>query len=128
MAVILEGGCRVTHMHDGKPLVEGTLRIWKQIGRATGAQAISLRVMDFAPGNSPAIRNDDCDEILYVLENDRAAVGDSSQGQARSAPPLDQVLANDARPEGVRENGPSSEILINGRGFVIDTDTGIYIR
>src|SRR5882762_8460101 len=103
MAVILEGGCRVSHMHDGAPLVEGSLRIWNQVGRATGAQAISLRVMEFAPGMSPAIRNDDCDQILYVLASDRVAVGDSSQGQARgpqrgslagvevqSAPPLDQ--------------------------------------
>ena len=54
MVVILEGGCRVSQMHYGEPLVEGTLRIWKQIGRATGAQAISLRVMEFAPGLSPA--------------------------------------------------------------------------
>jgi hypothetical protein len=52
-------------MHDGEPLVRGTLRIWKQIGRATGAQAISLRVMEFAPGLSPTIQNEDCDEILY---------------------------------------------------------------
>ena len=69
MVVTLEGGCRVSHMHDGEPLVEGTLRIWQQIGRATGAQAISLRVMEFAPGLSPTIQNDDCDQILYLLDN-----------------------------------------------------------
>src|SRR5438046_10380352 len=68
MAITLEGGCRVSEMREGKPLIEGTLRIWNRIGRATGAQAISLRVMEFAPGLSPGIRNDDCDEILYVLE------------------------------------------------------------
>ena len=62
MVVILEGGCRVSQMHYGEPLVEGTLRIWKQIGRATGAQAISLSIMEFAPGVSPGIRNEDCDQ------------------------------------------------------------------
>ena len=56
-------------MHDGEPLVQGTLRVWRQIGRASGAHAISLRVMEFAPGTSPTIQNEDCDQILYVLDN-----------------------------------------------------------
>jgi mannose-6-phosphate isomerase-like protein (cupin superfamily) len=77
---------------------------------------------------SPAIRNDDCDQILYVLRNDREAVGDSSQGQAQSAPPLDQDLSNRSHPEGVRESAPSIEIFIDGRSFKISADTGIYIR
>ena len=68
MTVTLEGGCRVSDMREGEPLVNGTLRIWNRIGRATGAQAISLRVMEFAPGSSPLIRNHECDEILYVLD------------------------------------------------------------
>src|SRR5258706_9251752 len=70
MPLILEGGCRVSEMREGVPNIEGTLRIWNQIGRATGAQAISLRVMEFAPGLSPEIRNGDCDEILYVLSSE----------------------------------------------------------
>src|ERR1700682_4887772 len=69
MAVVLEGGCRVSEMSEGEPLVEGPLRIWNRIGRATGAQAISLRIMEFAPGLSPGIRNGECDEILYVLNS-----------------------------------------------------------
>src|SRR6266850_1126126 len=72
MAVTLEGGCRVFAMREGDPLVKGTLRIWNQIGRATGAQAISLRVMEFSPGLSPGIRNDQCDQILYVLGHDHS--------------------------------------------------------
>src|SRR5882724_11127501 len=71
MAITLEGGCRVSEMREGEPLIEGTLRIWNRIGHATGAQAISLRVMEFAPGLSPGIRNDDCDEVLYVLAWER---------------------------------------------------------
>src|SRR6266550_7569000 len=69
MTVILEGGCRVSEMREGAPVEHGTLRIWNQIGRASGAQAISLRVLQFAPGLSPGIRNDECDEILYVLDS-----------------------------------------------------------
>jgi len=55
-------------VREGAPVAAGTLRIWHRIGRATGAQAISLRVLEFAPGISPSMRNDECDEILYVLE------------------------------------------------------------
>jgi mannose-6-phosphate isomerase-like protein (cupin superfamily) len=69
MAVRLAGGCRVTEMREGQPIEDGTVRIWNQIGRASGAQAISLRVMEFAPGLSSGFRNGDSDEILYVVGN-----------------------------------------------------------
>ena len=108
MPVTLEGGCHVSHMHDGAPLVEGTLRIWRQVGRATGAQAISLRVMEFAPGMSPAIRNDDCDQILYLLDS------------ASSDPAGNEVST--ARGSGW------VNLLIEGQSGEIGPDTGIYIR
>ena len=41
---------------------------WALFGRATGAQAISLRTLEFAPGLSPGMRNAACDEVLYVVE------------------------------------------------------------
>ena len=72
MAVTLAGGCCVSEMREGEPAVYGPLRIWNRIGRATGAQAISMRVMEFQHGNSPAIVKDDCDEILYVLNSGSA--------------------------------------------------------
>ena len=72
MAVTLEGGCRVSEMREGDPVVNGTVRIWNQIGKATGAQEISLRVMEFAPGLSPTLRNDDSDQILYVVNEVRS--------------------------------------------------------
>lgn len=68
MAVVLEGGCRVTTMREGNPQSNGTLRVWHQVDRGCGAQAISLRVMEFAQGLSQAIRNPYCDEVLYALE------------------------------------------------------------
>lgn len=70
MAVLLEGGCRVTRMREGAPDVRGTLRAWRQVGREVGAQAISLRVLEFSQGLSPGLRNLDCDEVLYALEGD----------------------------------------------------------
>jgi len=70
VAVLLEGGCRVTRMREGTPDVRGTLRVWRQVGREVGAQAISLRVLEFSRGLSPGLRNRDCDEVLYALEGE----------------------------------------------------------
>ena len=69
MAVILEGGCRVSTMHEGVPDVSGSLRVWNQIGRANGADAISLRVVEFGPGTSPELRDSEYDDVLYLLED-----------------------------------------------------------
>jgi len=109
MAVILEGGCRVSDMREGDPVIEGTLRLWKQIGRATGAQAISLRVMEFAPGMSPGVRNDDCDEILYVVaaRDELGRAGDE---------------VSTARVSGW------VDFSIDGNAHRVGLDTGIYIR
>jgi mannose-6-phosphate isomerase-like protein (cupin superfamily) len=116
MPISLAGGCRVSDMSEGVPVVNGTLRIWNQVGRATGAQAISLRIIEFAPGLSPAIRNDDCDEILYVL--------DSVERRWERGHP---VRLSEQR-ERTNDVGVSGEILINGHPYNIFSDTGIYIR
>jgi len=110
MAIILEGGCRVAEMREGAPVKHGTLRLWNQIGRATGAQAISLRIMEFVPGLSPGIQNGECDEILYVL--------DSSRESAR---------AGDSEVSTTRGSGWVS-VLIDGRPHEVHADTGIYLR
>jgi mannose-6-phosphate isomerase-like protein (cupin superfamily) len=108
MAVVLEGGCRVSEMREGASLIEGTLRIWNRVGRGTGAQAISLRVMEFAPGLSPGMLNGECDEILYVLDGE---------------------FGSFVRHE-VSTNRVSGwvNLLIDGRPYEISPDTGIYIR
>ena len=62
---LLEGGCRVSGWKEGEPLTHGSLRLWRH---ATGAEAISLRVLEFAAGLSPGLRNPGCDEVLYVVE------------------------------------------------------------
>jgi mannose-6-phosphate isomerase-like protein (cupin superfamily) len=88
-------------MHDGEPLVAGTLRLWPQIGRATGAQAISLSVMEFVPGMSPSIHNGDCDQILYLLNSDSGSASKVSSAVT---------------------------IVVDCQSVKADPDTGIYIR
>ena len=114
MAIRLAGGCRVTDMCEGEPEFEGTVRIRNQIGRATGAQAISLRIMEIEPGLSPGIRNAACDEILYV-------VGRWEDGQCweRGLPM--------ARKRSERANDPA-EVFIDGCRYEAAPDTGIYVR
>src|ERR1700704_5072394 len=122
MVLTLEGGCRVSNMHDGEPFAEGSVRIWNQVGRQTGAQAISLRIIELAPGLSPGIRNGDCDEILYVLDWER--------GWERGHP--DSERGHPVRLSEHSERTPNVEILgeifINGYPFDLSPDTGIYIR
>lgn len=55
MAVELEGGCRVATMSEGIPRLEGSL--------------ISIRVLEFGPGHSPELRNEDLDEVLFSLDS-----------------------------------------------------------
>jgi mannose-6-phosphate isomerase-like protein (cupin superfamily) len=46
---------------------DGTLTICNQIGPETGAKAISLRILEFDPGLSPVLRNEETDEVLFSL-------------------------------------------------------------
>lgn len=68
MPVVLNGGCRVSTMHEGDPQVFGSLKVWNQAGKASGAEAISLRVLELGPGVSPVLCNRECDEVLYLLD------------------------------------------------------------
>jgi mannose-6-phosphate isomerase-like protein (cupin superfamily) len=55
MAVLLDGGCRVSTISEGLPRAEGSL--------------ISLRVLEFGPGVSSTFKNEDHDEVLFSLNN-----------------------------------------------------------
>lgn len=68
-------------MHDGAPQVTGSLKIWNRIGRETGADAISLRILEFEAGMSPVLCNDANDEVLYVLEGSCTVVIDGNAYQ-----------------------------------------------
>jgi hypothetical protein len=105
MPIILAGGCRVSTMREGPAIKNGTLSIWPRIGPATGAQAISLRVLEFASGVSPGLRNKECDEILYVL---------GSTGEAASL--------------SVNEKATLATIFIDGRPHKVGPGTGIFLQ
>jgi mannose-6-phosphate isomerase-like protein (cupin superfamily) len=86
-------------MREGTPHVVGTLAIWNQVGKATGAEAISLRIMVFGVGLSPALRNTESDEVLYVLED----LDDASKAKRCT-------------------------VFIDGRPHRVQAQTGIYLR
>jgi len=70
MARTLEGGCRVWRLKEGRPRTAHGLKAWNRAGRASGAKAISLRVLEFGSGLSPGLRNSQADEVLYVLDGE----------------------------------------------------------
>ena len=100
MAVVLEGGCRVSLLNEGIPETTGSLKMWRQVGRATGAKAISLKVLEFASGTSPEIKNNEADEVFYCLEEISTAVG----------------LQNCFR------------VFVDGESFEVSSQTGFYLR
>jgi mannose-6-phosphate isomerase-like protein (cupin superfamily) len=100
MAVALEGGCRVSGMNEGTPETIGSVKIWRQIGRATGAKAISLRILEFDQGRSPSIHNREADEVFYNLE---------------------QI-------EGGPVTSENCIVRIDGQAFDLGPQTGLYLR
>jgi mannose-6-phosphate isomerase-like protein (cupin superfamily) len=76
MPSLLEGGCRVVSLREGEPSVSGGLRVWRHFGTHSGADAISLRVLEVGAGASPELWNPDCDEVFYVLEGQGVAALD----------------------------------------------------
>jgi len=113
MAIELEGGCLVTDMCEGEPVVDGILRVRNQIGRATGAEAISLRVLEISSGST--LRNGACDEILYLV-----GPWEREECWERGLPYVRK-----------RQSGEATEltwIFIDGHRYEVGADTGIYIR
>ena len=111
MAVVLEGGCRVSTMHEGTPHVSASLKVWSQISKANGAEAISLRILEFGPGSSPGLRNRECDEVLYLLENlnDEAASAGCTvfiDGSAHELGPQTGVYLRPGQTMNVENSGP----------------------
>jgi len=61
MLIELEGGCRVTSMHDGEPETHGNLRVWRHF-----ESRLSLRVVELH--GETTFSNAAHDEVLYDLE------------------------------------------------------------
>jgi mannose-6-phosphate isomerase-like protein (cupin superfamily) len=99
MAIELEGGCRVSRMNEGIPEIAGNMKIWRQIGPATGAKAVSLQISEFGGGRSPLIRNHEVDEVFYFLE------------------PIED-----------RQTASQCTVQLDGRNFNVEPQTGFYLR
>jgi len=79
MAVTLKGACRVMGLREGEPARQGRLRVWRHVGRESGAAALSLRVLEVDPGGpAPGLRNGPCEEVLFVLAGRGTAHVDGS--------------------------------------------------
>jgi len=104
--------CRVSKMHDGVPEVTGSLRVWNRIGKATGADAISLRILEFESATSPALRNDECDEVLYVLEGECTVVID---GAAYQVGPETGVYVRPGQTWTVENSGPDVVRIVSSQ-------------
>ena len=65
MLVELEGGTRVAGLKDGTPAREGDLLVWSHF-----ESTLSLRVLELH--GSATLRNEDRDEVLFVLGEERS--------------------------------------------------------
>ena len=117
MAVVLEGGCRVSTMYEGDPRVAGLLKIWNQIGRFNGAEAISLRILEFGPGASPGLRNRKCDEVLYLLEdsNDDVVCTVFIDGTAYEVGPQTGIYLRPGQTLSVQNDGPDAVRFVSSQ-------------
>jgi mannose-6-phosphate isomerase-like protein (cupin superfamily) len=102
----------VSKMHDGAPEVSGSLKIWNRIGRATGADAISLRILEFEPGVSPVLSNHESDEVLYVLEGSCNVVID---GEAYEVGPETGIYVRPGQTFKVDNPGPDVVRIVSSQ-------------
>ena len=68
MAVALEGECRVVGLKEGRPEIDGAMRIWRHFDGS-----LSLRVIEL--DGEAVLTNEHHDETLYVLEGSGIANG-----------------------------------------------------
>jgi mannose-6-phosphate isomerase-like protein (cupin superfamily) len=101
-------------MREGEPIEIGNVRLWSRIGREHGAKAISLRILEIAPGVSPGVRNSDCDEVLYLLNGEQPTIvfinGRAHEVQADSG-----IYLQPKQTLTVRNNGSEPIIMISSR-------------
>lgn len=97
MAVLLDGGCRVATMEEGIPRREGSL--------------ISLRVLEFGPGSSSELRNEDLDEVLFSLDECRIFI----DGVAHELEPQSGVYIPAQQTFRIENPGPNSVYLVSSQ-------------
>ena len=99
-------------MHDGTPEVFGSLKVWNRIGKPTGADAISLRILEFGPGVSPGLSNDESDEVWYVLEGSGTVVVD---GNAYEVGPETGIYVRPGQTLSVENPGPDVVRIVSSQ-------------
>jgi mannose-6-phosphate isomerase-like protein (cupin superfamily) len=102
----------VSNMYDGVPEVSGSLKVWNRIGKATGADAISLRVLEFGQGESPVLSNDESDEVLYVLDGSGTVVID---GDAYEVGPETGIYIRPGQSWSVDNRGPDVVRIVSSQ-------------
>jgi mannose-6-phosphate isomerase-like protein (cupin superfamily) len=112
MPVLLEGGCRVGLLREGAREDRGKLTTFRHVDRRAGATAISLRVLELAPGGDCALRNTACDEVLYVLEG-RGRV--RLDGQARDVEPDVAIYLRPGSRLELENPGSAPLVLVSSR-------------
>lgn len=111
MGTRLDGGCRVSELRSGEPRGTGTLRAWTVVGRATGADRVSLRTLEFATGASPVLRSD-VDDVWYVLDGEATLDLD---GQPHRLHPGTGVYVAPGRAARVRNTAPLPVLVASVR-------------
>ena len=112
MPILLEGGCRVSRLLEGTPEERGSLRVFRHVDRTTGASAISLRVLEFAPGLSPTLVNASCDEVLFVVAGQGAVLLD---GRSHAVEPETGIYLRPRMRFAVDQPGPGPLTMISSR-------------
>jgi len=112
MPASLEGGCLVGGLREGEALARGNLKIWRHVGRAVGAEAITLRVLECGPGSSPGLRNGDCDEVLYVLQGEGTIFLD---GEPHRVAPETGIYLRPGVPLSIQNPGPAPLTLVSSQ-------------
>jgi len=112
MAIELAGGCRAFALREGEPVAQGGVRIWRHVGRERGADAISLNVLEVAPGAATAWRNPECDEVLFVVSGSGNLLGG---GQRHRVAPDTGIFVRPGSRLAVSNPGETPLLLVSSR-------------
>ena len=116
MSILLEGGCFVSDWQESAPAVSATVSERKVIGRSTGAQAISLRILEFANGLSPGLRTGDADDVLYRLDSAEISNGGCNvfiDGRPHEVPPATGVYVRPGETLTVLNEGEKPVVFVS---------------
>jgi mannose-6-phosphate isomerase-like protein (cupin superfamily) len=112
MLTTLAGACRVMDLRDGAPFHHDALRVWRHVGRESGANAVSLRVIDLEPGGAAGLRNGECEEVLFVLAGRGAVILDGARYELE---PESGVFVRPGALVSLESKGPEPMTLVSSQ-------------